>query len=704
VFLADEPIPSAAEDILGRKPFAEALAQAILAHKDKSPLVIGLLGPWGTGKSSLVRLTEEIIEVSKKQLEVDDQPIVIHFNPWMFADQTSLVNQFFDHLITALGKWHYVKELKRASRLLKTYSDVFSPLGLVPTAEGKVVGIVTKSGGALSKFLAWFASLADSIDQQKENIDKALREQNHKIIMFVDEIDRLSNQEVRQLFQVVKSVANFSQVIYVLAFDDSVVARQIADLHPGVGVEFLEKIIQVPFYIPKIQVNDVHRYLKNGILNLLQKWESKVFDRDHLRDIFNHGLRFYITNLREAKRFLNVLAFTGHVSKDIYPTDLVAITALQVFEPVIYERVRENKDFLTSGTPSVDEANSFPVQDALFIFNNIVKNQKRGSEGVPGSLLRLLFPKMNMLSERHGGALEFSPNPEWRLQGRICDPATFDLFFKLSLPKGEFTRIEIDDIMAVISDPTLFSQHLARINREGRIRTFLESYSRYLISDRVPSSAIPTLINVLADMGDTFRDIVDDDERELVFRVNMWNLTLEIIKQTAQRIEDGQEQTRMVLNAIRSAKSSLFIPIIMFSNVLSSPEAAKTVVRDKIAEWARDGRLLRHPRIGAILNIWEMVGGKEKVNEFSQNVLGDELALICLLWDYASKKPLIGLDYYSKPEFEFSLDSLRQRLDLRIAYERMRNIKRRADFSDRPKRERELIGAFLQVCTEYKPS
>lgn len=703
MFLADEPIPSSADDILGRKPFADALAQAILAHQDKTPLVIGLLGPWGTGKSSIIQMTKEAIEAKRQGQREEDQPIVIHFNPWMVADQNTLVNQFFDHMITALGKWNYAKGLKKASRLLKTYSEVFSPLGLVPTPGGKIAGAATRAGAFLAKGLAWFSSYAESVEQQKDNIDKALREQSHKIIMFIDEIDRLSSQEVRQLFQVVKSVANFSQVIYILAFDNEVVAKQIADLHPGDGAEFLEKIVQVPFFVPKIAEDDVHRFLKKSILALFEKWQVKTIDADHLRDIFYYGLRVYVTNLREAKRYLNVLAFTGHIAKNIFATDLVAITALQVFEPAIYQEVRENKDFLTCEAPPPGQNDKMPMQEAVTLFNNIVKKQRSGSEAAPGSILRLLFPKTNLAAVQRGGTLEFTPDVAWRLAGRICDPATFDLFFKLSLPKGEYGLNEIEAVMAVVGDRTAFAQQVGTANREGRIRKLLENYHRYLVVGRVPASAVPVLLDVFVDLGDTFQDQTVEDEREAIFRLDLWSLTVEIVKLTSHVLNDDVERPRAVLEAVRNAKESLFLPILVFQNVLASPEAEKEMLREKILTWANDGRLLRHLRIGPILNYWESLGGKEQVDRIVEQVLQDEAALLNLLRDYVTDNRLSGLDYYSKPEFKFSLDSLRKRLDARIVYDKLRELLRRPDFQNRPKRVKEFIHAFLRQMTEYKP-
>ena len=79
-----------------------------------------------------------------------------------------------------------------------------------------------------------------------------LTELPYKIIIVVDDIDRLNNTEIRQIFQLVKALADFPNTVYLLAFDKEVILRALAKVQGGPGLEYLEKVIQVPFEIPPI--------------------------------------------------------------------------------------------------------------------------------------------------------------------------------------------------------------------------------------------------------------------------------------------------------------------------------------------------------------------------------------------------------------------------------------------------------------------
>ena len=95
MFKPDQPISSHEEDILGRAPFAQSLADAILRYKEKDSIVIGLFGAWGSGKTSISNMALERIDSVSENKTDDEKPIVIRFNPWNFSDQNQLITQFF---------------------------------------------------------------------------------------------------------------------------------------------------------------------------------------------------------------------------------------------------------------------------------------------------------------------------------------------------------------------------------------------------------------------------------------------------------------------------------------------------------------------------------------------------------------------------------------------------------------------------------
>src|SRR3954447_20303879 len=91
---ADRPIVAEAEDLLGRGGFARMLAAEALAPAREEGFVIGLTGPWGSGKTSVLKLVEQAL---------GEDAVMVSFNPWLFSKGDELVVRFLAELAVSLG-------------------------------------------------------------------------------------------------------------------------------------------------------------------------------------------------------------------------------------------------------------------------------------------------------------------------------------------------------------------------------------------------------------------------------------------------------------------------------------------------------------------------------------------------------------------------------------------------------------------------
>jgi len=128
--MGDAPIGSIKEDRLGRRPFAEALAAEITAAPADRGYVMGLTGPWGSGKTSLLNMAVEAL---------GDDALVVQFNPWMFSGTEALVSSFFEEIGKQLNKKD--STLRGIAEKLATYGHLLSPLA-------SVIGAGTAFNGA----------------------------------------------------------------------------------------------------------------------------------------------------------------------------------------------------------------------------------------------------------------------------------------------------------------------------------------------------------------------------------------------------------------------------------------------------------------------------------------------------------------------------------------------------------------------------
>ena len=224
-YRTDNPIEKQEEDLLGRATISNQLGKAIYKYKEKSGLVIGLFGEWGTGKTSVVNMAEnEIKRLSEKD---ENKPLIVRFSPWNYTDKNNLISLFFQDLKIKIynqsGKDYY----KKVGKALEDYSKAIYLLNYVPSVGGEVVTIIKIILNIVSKKF----TKKDNLDESRKKLEKVLRKSDKKIIVVIDDIDRLTNVQIRDIFQLVKQVADFPNVIYLLVMDRNVVQRALAEVH-----------------------------------------------------------------------------------------------------------------------------------------------------------------------------------------------------------------------------------------------------------------------------------------------------------------------------------------------------------------------------------------------------------------------------------------------------------------------------------------
>lgn len=324
LFSADRPIASRKEDLLGRSGFAESLASAIKGWKGNDSLVLALYGPWGSGKSSIKNIVIESLRESKEHY-----PLIVEFNPWQWAGQEQLAEAFFQEIAVALdrsdtsekgkeraAKWRaYGAYLTLGASLAKSLKTVLpllgvpgsSILGALATGLERASKVAQEGSAALDVQ----AEAADrNLSDIKQDLSNALKELKEPVLVVMDDVDRLSTDEIKLLFQLVKANADFPNLIYLLLFQRDIVEKSLKAIAPITGREFLEKIVQVGFDIPRIELTRLERVLFAGLDELLgDEAVGQRFDQRRWGNIFIPGLRPYFETLRDVHRFLATLSF-----------------------------------------------------------------------------------------------------------------------------------------------------------------------------------------------------------------------------------------------------------------------------------------------------------------------------------------------------------------------------------------------------------
>ncbi|WP_339010750.1 KAP family P-loop NTPase fold protein [Fusobacterium animalis] len=342
MFYSEKPIISKNEDLLGRKKAVSDLAKEIEHYKNKDSLTIGIVGKWGSGKTSFINMVLE-------SFKGNNNYIVIKFNPWNISSRKQLISDFFLQLSNNIKKENESNEIiGTIGKSLGTLSKFFKPLGLIPPLSllGTIGDITEKASGFINEYLE---AEKEDLETLKSNINQELEDLDKKILIVIDDIDRLCDEEIREMFQLVKSIADFKNTIYILSYDREIVIKALDKSQQDKGEEYLEKIVQVPLVLPYISKSDLDKIFINK-LNTSIDIPDEEYDNEYFSKIYYNGLAESFENLRDIERYMNVFNLGINLAiEELNINDYIVLTLIKVFEPNLYEYIKNNKDYF-SGT------------------------------------------------------------------------------------------------------------------------------------------------------------------------------------------------------------------------------------------------------------------------------------------------------------------------------------------------------------------
>lgn len=706
MFDPDRAIEKCVNDELDRCEFAKYLGEVILNYKEVESLVIGLLGKWGYGKTSIVNMVKEhVTELSKNE---EHSPITMEFNPWNFSQQNQLILQFFNELIITLEKNHVPRAILNK---LKSY------VSKITISSAVLIGGVIRPS-TTKIFLDHFKKDKTedlTLEDIRKDLNNLLGKLDRKIIIYIDDIDRLNDLEIRQIFQLIKLLADFPNTIYLITFDRNVVTNALEPIQKGDGKKYLEKIVQIPFEVPKVPDEDIERLLFKQINELIFEVPDR-FDEKHWADLYYGGLKYFFKNIRDAKRYSNILKFNFQLINDeVNVADLFALTCIQIFEPNIYYGIRDNEDlFVGVFNFQVSGASTIPQQEQAknrcdeiidFADDETLKEPLK-------SLLINLFPKLSALYGRTNLGSDWLGI--WRKELRICSPDHFNTYFKLSISKEELTQGRIKSILELSNNIELFKESLLDLNKEGKVVRFLERLEDYT-SKEIPESNIETIIQVLMDVG----DLLDDGYAGLLKPDTQMRI-LRIIRQLLLRFNTQEERFKILERTIESTSESLY-PIVHEIGVQDQehgkyelskepvkPEQERTInseqleqleklVCDKINLWATENRLLKNKNLGDILFLWKTWGNKEKVDEYVMEKIEDDRDLVSFITGFTGKtSSWAGGDHFENVYYTIHLKFIEEFTDSSEIKPRIEHISESDEFNGLNEDEKRAVKLFLE--------
>lgn len=634
---ADRPSSNPQDDLFGHAPFAESLANSICRYPGNDGLVLALYGPWGSGKSTVLSYVRHFLE----QRPEAEQPVIVIFNPWWFSGQENLARAF-------LGQMQAVLPAKNAKfkKLGDLLGDFAEGVGGLIDLSG-MTGMTGGAGSKIGKLISMITKRKPKdVPALKSEISKILRDAQTRILVIIDDIDRLTPEETRQLFTVIKALADFPNVVYLLAFDREVAAQAIEQQSGMPGERYLEKIIQVPFELPPVDRVALRAALFKRLDEVLGDTSDGLFDQSYWTNAFHDGIDPLIQVPRDVVRFTNTLSVTyPAVRGEVNPVDFIALEALRVFLPSLYDVIRTNQDKF-SGHSRDDRYDGDQKARAAFHeqWAQALPEQLRSSTR---DLLERIFPKIGQM----GYGADWLT--QWRRNLRACHPDVFPTYFRMTVPPGAIRRSEMQALLSLAETPAALGDALVQATSEKRpdglskARALLERLMDHVEKD-IPDEHIPVFIGMLLDIGDSL--VLDSDERGSFDFGNESRVT-RVVYHLLKRVDRTQRHAllKFATDQGRALGVQRYLIAALSDEVKKEAESGVEALIDAVALddlkacWLNglktklsQSELLAHSQLARLLAAWCFWGDQAEAKTWSEAATSTNDGLLTFLTKFCS--------------------------------------------------------------------
>jgi KAP family P-loop domain len=481
--LNDNPIHDRQSDTLGRAESAEAFALHVLALDRSEGAVVGVLGPWGSGKTSYINLARDEFRTAGAE--------IVDFNPWMFSGAEQLVESFFVEVASQLK---HRPGLADVGKDLEDYGELFSGLGWLP-----LVGPWIERGRIANKLLAKLLQRRkEGSVGRRAKLSKELQTFGRPIVVVIDDIDRLSTTEIRDIFKLVRLTASFPNIIYVLAFDRERVENALTE--QGIqGRDYLEKILQLAIDLPTVASDVLTRQVLTAIDDAVAEADNRgPFDEERWPDVFMEVIRPLIRNMRDVRRYSAAVYGTVRALKgQIALVDVLALEAVRVFLPDTFKRIAGSVDALTTTLSLMYRSQDPPELKAAIDDMLDVPDDRKA---LLASLIERVFPAAHRHIPR---GTYFGPDSEsrWLRDRRVAQNDILRLYLERVAGEGLRAFAEAEQAWNIITDRDAFDAYLRSLpyTSRGDVIAKLAAYEQdFKVQHAVAGTAV--LLNLIPDV------------------------------------------------------------------------------------------------------------------------------------------------------------------------------------------------------------
>ena len=312
--LEDKPIECMEDDAFDLVEEAEKIAKETSVRSRAKTCSIAITAPWGGGKSSFLNLI-------RKQINEDEFEIV-YFVPRDSKSVQTIQEDFFSMIACVLAKYD-----SRCSHIMKDY---MASLQLIDNRS-----IVER---LLSLYRIW------DKDSLKDSIKESFAALKKRVLVIIDDFDRLSKEEILEVLKLIDGNAAFANLIFLTAYDKEQVNRVLGDTYQTPDACFIDKFFDVEFAIPFRPYIYIAKYIEETLCKQLGISDG---EREDIRCVVKYQetiFKEYIPTHRDAKRYINqvVLDFKS-IRGEVSVSDFLLLQLVKYRYPELYKGIFKQK-------------------------------------------------------------------------------------------------------------------------------------------------------------------------------------------------------------------------------------------------------------------------------------------------------------------------------------------------------------------------
>ena len=317
-------------DLLGRTGMITLIEKYITTYTADSSFVIGIVGEWGSGKTT-------ILNNVKRDLVLNNDIIVIdNFDPWVFGTQETLLIAMYENILKHTGIKLSVSQNNNMIRVLSDTVSELSSSALNISAISKVIGNLSNTNNAY-----------DDADNLKKLIGDHLISQNKTVVFMIDNIDRAESENIIFLFKLIGTIFDLPNIIYVLSYDRERVEDILQNTNK-IDPKYIEKIVQQEVHVPTPPEERLRELYYMCMGNILIQYGV---DKEGLK-LYKPILDFVCENVKSVRNFKRLInsAFTSAFLNDckLNGFTLLTLEIISFLEPKLYYSISDNRQFYIS--------------------------------------------------------------------------------------------------------------------------------------------------------------------------------------------------------------------------------------------------------------------------------------------------------------------------------------------------------------------